>query len=128
MIIIIIVVIMLLCYYFRLDTGFTILRNVHVLWVRAPLSKQYLKPHFSFDFPNNETDTSQCLLLRSFSFSRARPLHDAPPSRCAFNAYSPASVFARRVKTETFLRDSSVSFRLRLRRVIRRVNVPITEV
>jgi len=27
-------------YYFRLDTGFTILRNVHVLWVRAPLSKQ----------------------------------------------------------------------------------------
>lgn len=51
MIIIIIIVIMLLCYYFRLDTGFTILRNVHVLWVRAPLSKQYLKPHFSFDFP-----------------------------------------------------------------------------
>jgi len=41
----------LLLYYVRLDTGFTILRNVHVLWVRAPLSKQYLKLQLFFRFP-----------------------------------------------------------------------------
>lgn len=84
-------------YYFWLDTGFTILRNVHVLWVRAPLQANSTSTFLSIPEYYRETDTSQCPVHTEcfFSFSfffcfcshEPGPLHHAPPSRCAFNAY-----------------------------------------
>lgn len=58
-----------------------------MLWVRAPLSKQVPQASTFLPVPDNETDTSSsCPVPTEFFVSRARPLHDAPPSRCAFKS------------------------------------------
>jgi len=85
----------LLLYYVRLDTGFTILRNVHVLWVRAPLSKQYLKLQLFFWFPATRPIPLQYPVPRSFSFHEPGPFTTHRHHVALLKAfYSPASVFA----------------------------------
>lgn len=83
----ILLLLLFLLYYVRLDTGFTILRNVHVLWVRAPLSKQVPQAsNFSSGSRQRDRQPSRVSCPTEFFVSRARPLHDAPPSRCAFKS------------------------------------------
>lgn len=91
-----ILLLLLLLYYVRLDTGFTILRNVHVLWVRAPLSKKKTIPQASTFLPVPETDISSSILSHGiFRFTSPAPSRrTAITLRFWERFYSPASVFA----------------------------------
>lgn len=92
-----ILLLLLLLYYVRLDTGFTILRNVHVLWVRAPLSKKKKTvPQASTFLPVPETDISPSILSHGiFRFTSPAPSRrTAITLRFWKRFYSPASVFA----------------------------------
>lgn len=66
-----------------------------MLWVRAPLSKQYLKLQLFFRFPTTRPIPPQCPVPRSFSFHEPGPFTTHRHHVALLKAfYSPASVFA----------------------------------
>lgn len=94
-----------------------ILHNVHVLWVRAPLSRTIptdfpLDPRPRFRTKPKSTDliSLSVLSFESFLVSRARALHDAPPSRRAINARVIIGQRSRPRRDGIVSRDFSVSF------------------
>jgi len=104
---------LLLRIIFGSTPGFTILRNVHVLWVRAPLSRQTTVLLLFLSVPETTRPTHLPVShpVGVFRFTSPGPITDAPPSCCAFNAYSPASAFSH-VGQDGFLSFRFFSFSL----------------